>query len=169
MTSTPKQETPSQVHPAASAVFQRLEERASADTAVVAALRRSAAYEPGLYPPVFPYVEPITHGRSEWQRQATYLAAACWAKSRRQRDGSQQGNGQLLAVGLRKLGQDPANSHAGKNIEKRFTTASAPDHRSIRCGLNLNRLASPACRSLALESSRSLRAGALGSAVLGAG
>jgi CRISPR system Cascade subunit CasB len=122
MSSTPKQEMPSQLHPDASAVFQRLEERASADTAVVAALRRSAAYEPGLYPPAFPYVEPFSHGRGEWQRQATYLAAACWAKSRRQRDGSQQGNGQLLAVGLRKLSQDPANAHASKNIEKRFTT-----------------------------------------------
>ena len=122
MTTDPTQEAPRQLHPDASAVFQRLEERASADTAVVSALRRSAAYEPGLYPPAFPYVELLTHGRGEWQRQATYLAAACWAKSRRQRDGSQQGQGQLLAVALRRLKQDPANPHASKNIEKRFTT-----------------------------------------------
>lgn len=121
MTTTPSQQAPTQVHPDASAVFHRLKERATADTAVVAALRRSAAYEPGLYPPVFPYIEPLTHGRGEWQRQATYLVAACWAKSRRQRDGGDQEQGQLLAVGLRRLSQDPANPHASKNIEKRFT------------------------------------------------
>ena len=122
MTSTPLQKQPRQEEdPAASAVFHRLEERAESDTAVVAVLRRSAAYAPGSYPPAFPYVEFLTHGQGEWRRQATYLAAACWAMSRRQRGNSGLERSQKLAVGLRRLSLDPANPHASKNIEKRFT------------------------------------------------
>jgi CRISPR system Cascade subunit CasB len=103
-------------------VIQQLEERAALDTAVLAVLRRSASYNPGLYPPAFPYVEPLIYGHGEWRRQATYLTAACWAKSRRQRDESDLGRGQSLASALRSLSQDPTNLHASKNIEKRFTT-----------------------------------------------
>ena len=102
-------------------VIQALEERAASDTAVLAVLRRSAAYNPGLYPPAFPYVEPLIYGYGMWRRQATYLAAACWAKSRRQRDEGDLGRGQSLATALRTLDQDPTNLHASKNIEKRFT------------------------------------------------
>jgi CRISPR system Cascade subunit CasB len=105
----------------ASAIFRQLEEQAASDTAVVAILRRSAAYNPGLYPPAFPYVETLIHGQGEWRRQATYLVAACWAKSRRQRDESHPGPAQSLALALRRLSQDPKNPHASKNIEKRFT------------------------------------------------
>lgn len=61
--------------------FKQLLENAKKDTAVVASLRRSAAYDPGLYPPVFRYVEPYIHNLSEWRRTATYLAAAYWALS----------------------------------------------------------------------------------------
>jgi CRISPR system Cascade subunit CasB len=102
-------------------VIQQLEERAALDTAVLAVLRRSASYNPGLYPPAFPYVEPLIYGHGEWRRQATYLTAACWAKSRRQRDVSDLGRGQSLASALRSLNQDPTNPLASKNIEKRFT------------------------------------------------
>ena len=59
--------------------FKQLLNNAKKDTAVVANLRRSAAYDPGLYPPVFRYVEPYVHNLSEWWRTATYLAAAYWA------------------------------------------------------------------------------------------
>ncbi len=59
--------------------FEQLLKNAKRDTAVVASLRRSAAYDPGLYPPVFRYVEPYIHDLSEWRRTATYLAAAYWA------------------------------------------------------------------------------------------
>lgn len=103
------------------AVIQELEERAASDSAVLAALRRSASYNPGLYPPAFPYVEPLIYGHGEWRRQATYLTAACWAKSRRQRDATDLGRGQSLATALRTLNQDPTNLYASKNIEKRFT------------------------------------------------
>jgi len=102
-------------------VMQGLEERAASDTAVLAVLRRSASYNPGLYSPAFPYVEPLIYGHGEWRRQATYLAAACWAKSRRQRDEGDLVRGQSLPTALRTLSQDPTNLHASKNIEKRFT------------------------------------------------
>lgn len=102
-------------------VMQGLEERAASDSAVLAVLRRSASHNPGLYPPAFPYVEPLIYGHGEWRRQATYLTAACWAKSRRQRDGTDLRRGQSLATALRTLNQDPTNLHASKNIEKRFT------------------------------------------------
>jgi CRISPR system Cascade subunit CasB len=107
-------------------VIQGLEQQAASDTAVLAVLRRSASYNPGLYPPAFPYVEPLIYGHGEWRRQATYLAAACWAKSRRQRDGDDLERGQSLPTALRTLHQDPTNPqarnlHASKNIEKRFT------------------------------------------------
>lgn len=102
-------------------VMQGLEERAASDTAVLAVLRRSASYNPGLYPPAFPYVEPLIYGHGEWQRQATYLAASCWAKSRRHREESDLKRGQSFATALRSLSQDSTNLHASKNIEKRFT------------------------------------------------
>ena len=70
------------------AFFEQLLNSAKKDTAVVANLRRSAAYDPGLYPPVFRYVEPYIHNLSEWRRTATYLAAAYWALAVRMgRDG----------------------------------------------------------------------------------
>jgi CRISPR system Cascade subunit CasB len=102
-------------------IFQNLEERAAADTAVVAALRRSLAHEPGLYPPVFPYVEPLTYGQGEWQRRATYLAAACWAKNQRSHQDEPKDPGLKLATALVKLKEDPKKSQAGESLTKRFT------------------------------------------------
>jgi CRISPR system Cascade subunit CasB len=128
MTFTSSQESVHQEDPAASAVFQRLDERAESDSAVVATLRRSAAYDPGLYPPAFPYVELLTHGQGEWRRQATYLVAACWAKSRRPLASSGFQPSQKLAVALRRLSLDPANPLASKNIENRFTALLDADH-----------------------------------------
>jgi CRISPR system Cascade subunit CasB len=120
MTPTLKRESP--IDEEAVSVFQRLEEQAALDTAVVAVLRRSASYNPGLYPPAFPYVEPLIYGQGEWKRQATYLSAACWAKSRRQRGEAHSGPAQSLPVALRSLSLDPKNPQASKNIEKRFTS-----------------------------------------------
>jgi CRISPR system Cascade subunit CasB len=102
-------------------LFQKLEERASADTAVVAVLRRSLAYDPGLYPPAFPYVEPLAYGQGEWRRQATYLVAACWAKGQRALQDEKKGIALSLASALRKLRDDPKQSQAGESLTKRFT------------------------------------------------
>lgn len=103
-------------------IFQNLAQRAEADTAVLAVLRRSLAYEPGLYPPAFPYVEPLTYGQGEWQRRATYLAAACWAKGQRADPAEPKPAGIGLATALRKLREDPQKSQAGESLTKRFTT-----------------------------------------------
>ena len=63
--------------------FDALHKRATGDTAVIASLRRSAAYDPGLFPAVYPYVEPFVQNMSEWRRSATYLVAAYWALAQR--------------------------------------------------------------------------------------
>jgi len=95
--------------------FLKLTQRAEADTAVVAILRRSASYDPGLYPPAFPAIEPYVHGLGDWQRKAAYLAAACWAQATR-RD---HGQGLALPVAARTLRNHQAMG--SKNIEQRFT------------------------------------------------
>jgi CRISPR system Cascade subunit CasB len=120
MTSTLKKESP--LDHDAFTVIQKLEEQAASNTAVVAILRRSASYNPGLYPPAFPYVEPLIYGQGEWRRQASYLTAACWAKSRRQRGEAHPADAQSLPIALRRLCLDPKNPQNSKNIEKRFTT-----------------------------------------------
>lgn len=95
--------------------FHRLVQRAADDSAVVAVLRRSASYEPGRYPPAFPHVEPYLQGMGEWQRQAAYLTAACWAQGAR-RDG---GQAMALPVAARTLRHHSAMG--SKSIEQRFT------------------------------------------------
>jgi CRISPR system Cascade subunit CasB len=106
-------------------IFQNLAECAAADTATVAVLRRSLAYEPGLYPPAFPYVEPLTHGQGEWRRRATYLAAACWAKGQRAQQDEPMVSGIDLASALRKLLENTKQGQAveslSKSLTKRFT------------------------------------------------
>jgi len=102
--------------------FEQLLNNAKKDTAVVASLRRSAAYAPGLYPPVFRYVEPYIHNLSEWRRTATYLAAAYWALAIRMgRDGDKDNTmveAHSLPKALRVLHARSADT--SKTIESRF-------------------------------------------------
>jgi CRISPR system Cascade subunit CasB len=102
--------------------FEQLLNNAKKDTAVVASLRRSAAYDPGLYPPVFRYVEPYIHNLSEWRRTATYLAAACWALAIRMgRDAGETSTlpeAHSLPKALRALQARSADT--SKTIESRF-------------------------------------------------
>ena len=104
------------------AFFEQLLNSAKKDTAVVANLRRSAAYDPGLYPPVFRYVEPYIHNLSEWRRTATYLAAAYWALAIRMgRDGDKDNTlaeAHSLPKALRVLQARSADT--SKTIESRF-------------------------------------------------
>ena len=67
--------------------FENLQRRASGDTAVVATLRRSLMYEPGAYPPAFPFVEPFADGLSAVNRRLAYLAAGLWASAARREPG----------------------------------------------------------------------------------
>lgn len=95
--------------------FLKLAQRAEVDTAVVAVLRRSASYEPGLYPPAFPAIEPYVQGLGDWQRKATYLTAACWAQGTRR----EHGQGLTLSAAVRTLRSHQAMG--SQNIEQRFT------------------------------------------------
>lgn len=63
-----------------SALVDWLEDLNSRDTRVRAVLRRSLAFDPGAYPPAYPYVEPFA-GNSQyaWNRRMQYLAAGLWA------------------------------------------------------------------------------------------
>lgn len=50
------------------------------DTKVRAVLRRSLAFDPGKFPPAYPYVEPFLKNEdSSWRREALYLVAGLWA------------------------------------------------------------------------------------------
>ena len=95
--------------------FRSLALRASEDSALVAVLRRSSSYEPGFYPPAFPYIETYVYKLSDWQRQITYLTASCWAQSARRC----HGQAVALAEAARILRYHP--SIGSKSIEQRFT------------------------------------------------
>lgn len=57
--------------------LERLNEQ---DTKVRAVLRRSLAFDPGLYVPAYPYVEPfLKTDDSQWRRKMFYLVAGLWA------------------------------------------------------------------------------------------
>lgn len=58
-----------------------LEDLSAKDSKVRAVLRRSLAFDPGSFPPAYPYVEPfIGDTESTWRRKAMYLAAGLWAQ-----------------------------------------------------------------------------------------
>jgi CRISPR system Cascade subunit CasB len=104
------------------AFFEQLLNSARKDTAVVASLRRSAAYGPGLYPPVFRYVEPYIHNLSEWRRTATYLAAAYWALAIRMGRDVDKDNTLAEAYSLPKALRvlQARSADTSKTIESRF-------------------------------------------------
>lgn len=50
------------------------------DTKVRAVLRRSLAFDPGMFVPAYPYVEPfVTDEDNSWRRKMFYLVAGLWA------------------------------------------------------------------------------------------
>lgn len=57
-----------------------LEDLNSRDSRVRAVLRRSLAFDPGAFPPAYPYVEPfVGDSDNSWQRSMLYLVAGLWA------------------------------------------------------------------------------------------
>ncbi len=55
------------------------------DSKVRAVLRRSLAFDPGCYPPAYPYVEPfLKDDENGSKREAYYLVAGLWALHRRE-------------------------------------------------------------------------------------
>jgi CRISPR system Cascade subunit CasB len=50
------------------------------DTKVRAVLRRSLSFEPGVFAPAYPYVEPFVKDEdNRWRREMLYLVAGLWA------------------------------------------------------------------------------------------
>lgn len=50
------------------------------DSKVRAVLRRSLAFDPGTFPPAYPYVEPFIKNEENWfKREMFYLVAGLWA------------------------------------------------------------------------------------------
>lgn len=63
-----------------SGFIEWLESLNEKDTKVRAVLRRSLAFDPGMFVPAYPYVEPfVKHEDSFWRREAHYLVAGLWA------------------------------------------------------------------------------------------
>lgn len=57
-----------------------LESLNAKDTKVRAVLRRSLAFDPGGFPPAYPYVEPfVKDDDNTWRREMLYLVAGLWA------------------------------------------------------------------------------------------
>lgn len=100
--------------------FEILHNRSVGDTAVIASLRRSAAYEPGLFPAVYPYVEPFVQHLSEWRRSATYLVAANWALAQRMGRNENDRNPREALTLPKALRFLQAKGESGKAIEARF-------------------------------------------------
>ena len=63
-----------------SGFIEWLESLNEKDTKVGAVLRRSLAFDPGAFVPVYPYVEPFLKGEDNpWRREILYLVAGLWA------------------------------------------------------------------------------------------
>lgn len=63
-----------------SGFIEWLEKLNAEDTKVRAVLRRSLSFDPGLFVPAYPYVEPFLKGEDNpWRREMLYLVAGLWA------------------------------------------------------------------------------------------
>ncbi len=89
-----------------------------------AALRRSLAFDPGLYPPAFPFVEPFLDTEEGWTREAFYLVAGLYAQA----DGNHR-EGRTLARALANLAT--SNSRSADSVERRFLALLDADRDQI--------------------------------------
>lgn len=63
-----------------SGFIEWLESMNEKETKVRAVLRRSLAFDPGKFPPAYPYVEPFVKDEdNSWRREMFYLVASLWA------------------------------------------------------------------------------------------
>lgn len=100
--------------------IQHLQNLAQNNRGALAALRRSAGFAPGAYPPAFPYVErfvPAGSHAEDSYRQALYVTAALFSLN------PQHTEGQSLATALGKLMQ----ARDSGSIEQRFVALLASD------------------------------------------
>jgi CRISPR system Cascade subunit CasB len=67
-----------------SRLIEELERMDQRDSKVRAVLRRSLAFDPGCFPPAYPYVEPfLKDDDNGWKREMHYLVAGLWAMHKR--------------------------------------------------------------------------------------
>jgi CRISPR system Cascade subunit CasB len=104
-----------------STFIEMLEEMAKKESRVRAVLKRSLAFDPGAYPPVFPYVERrLGVDDSKWKRTVYYLVAGLWALNWREERGSLD---TVAAIASSIDKEDRKNSSGNEkqtSIEKRF-------------------------------------------------
>lgn len=94
--------------------IEYLEDLNQRDTKVRAVLRRSLSFEPGVYPVVFPYVEPyLKNEDGAWKRKVYYLVAGLWAQHRR--EGL---NGESKPIGIALA--DYVKASGSQSVEQRF-------------------------------------------------
>lgn len=97
-----------------SGFIEWLEDINARDTKVRAVLRRSLAFDPGVFVPAYPYVEPFLKGEeSPWRRQMFYLVASLWALH-----WTESGRGAPLSIG--KACADHQMASGSTNTERRF-------------------------------------------------
>ncbi len=84
------------------------------DTKVRAVLRRSLAFDPGMFVPAYPYVEPLMkNDDSFWRREMHYLVAGLWAAHWRK-----ERSGQPMSIGKACAAYQAASGSA--STERRF-------------------------------------------------
>ena len=96
------------------------------DTRVRAVLRRSLAFDPGMFVPAYPYVEPFVRDEDNfWRREMFYLVAGLWAAHWREgRTGAPMPIGKACAVFDAEKRQKMSRDDRRKmtSTEKRFVT-----------------------------------------------
>lgn len=103
----------------------KLEEWNARDTRVRAVLRRSLGFEPGSYPPGFPYVEwSLSEDDGHWRRTVAYLVAGLWAQH--WREGRGKGTSIGVACSLMLRGESGSSS-----VEKRFIQLLDADEEQV--------------------------------------
>ena len=104
--------------------IQHLQSLAQKNRGALAALRRSAGFAPGTYPPAFPHVErcvPASSHAEDSYRLALYVTAALFARH------PQHMAGQSLATTLGRL----ISARDSGSIEQRFVALLAADAEDV--------------------------------------
>ncbi|MDR4470489.1 MAG: type I-E CRISPR-associated protein Cse2/CasB [Nitrospira sp.] len=106
-----------------SGFIEWLEGLSRRDTKVRAVLRRSLAFDPGVFVPAYPYIEPFVKGEgNSWRREMHYLVGSLWATHWREGH-----RGEPMSIGRAcqalYLEKDKSTS-----IERRFITLLDSDH-----------------------------------------
>lgn len=99
-----------------SGFIEWLEDLNAKDTKVRAVLRRSLAFDPGKFPPAYPYVEPfVKDSDNSWRREMLYLVASLWAAHWREGQ-----RGQPMSLGKGCAAHQAASGST--STERRFIT-----------------------------------------------